>query len=568
MSLSRESLLNSFKPDGQTTVLVVKSFKRGEPLVLSEPVGAATPRAAADLCLVKLMVGPGNPGPADAPSTSPGIGIEVWLPSPENWNNRVHAIGGNGWSGGNAGSPTHIANSMFAADVAAAEGSVVSTCDSGHSGQRGDLGGVASSNGDFAMDPDGTLGKAQWKDFSSRCLHEQAVKTKALAAAYYGRPASYSYFDGLSLGGRQGYKLAQEFPDDYDGIVANCPAIHWTRFSTAGLYPNIVYQQDLGGVPLTEEQMDLVSNAAIRSCDTVGGVHLGHIMDDEACRYDPTQDSAVLCVSDGGSNTTPHCLTKAQAQAVNKMWYGMTADGSVPSPATDNGWDKPLGGVRRWYGRPRGTSLYSATLYRLFKIKAQPQADVVALELQNPTLAEADFRNASGNGAQLWKTLSYQQLSNAFDRGIALQPVFDYINTDSADLSAFKARGGKLLTWHGLNDETIPVQGTIGYYERVAERMGGLESVRSFFRLYLLPGIGHSGSNGTSNPDACPPVVPWGYFYKLMVDWVERGVAPQRIEIESAPGSAVRVSQPIFPYPQKARYVGGDPRAAGSYASS
>jgi feruloyl esterase len=567
--MDAESLRRSFRPDELTTVVAVRSFKEGDPLVISEPVNDRTPRAKADLLLVKLNVGPGNPGPADAPSTSPGIGIEVWLPSPANWDGRVHALGGNGWSGGDAGSPVRVANSMFAADIAAAEGSVVSTCDSGHSGQRLDLGGVAASNGDFAMDPDGCLSKAQWRDFSSRSLEQQALKTKALAAFYYGRPAKHAYFEGLSLGGRQGYKLAQRLPDLYDGIVANMPALHWTRFFTAALYNDLLCLRDLNGVRLTEEQMDLVSNAAIRASDVVGGEHLGYIMDPARCRYDPTEDPDVICVSDGGRSTSPHAVTRAQAAVINKMWYGMTSDGSAPAPAQDNGWDRPLAGVRRWYGRPRGTSLYSAAMRRLFGITPGATGpDMVALELQNPTMAQTGFRNATGDGADLWKTLSYEQLSNAFDRGLALQPLLDDIDTDDPDLSAYKARGGKILTWHGLNDEAIPVQGTIHYYEAVAAKMGGHAAVQSFLKLYLVPGVGHFAGNGTSDPETSPPVVAWGQFYRLLVDWVENGVEPDRIEIATPPAAAVRITQPICPYPQKVTYVSGDPREASSYIAS
>ena len=99
-----DSIKTGFKPDDQTTVLLVKAFAKGDPLVLSGSATAQTPKAANDMCLVKLNVGPGNPGPADAPSTSAGIGIEVWLPKPANWNKRFHAIGLGGWSGGNHGS--------------------------------------------------------------------------------------------------------------------------------------------------------------------------------------------------------------------------------------------------------------------------------------------------------------------------------------------------------------------------------------------------------------------------------------------------------------------------------
>src|SRR5580698_4896027 len=85
-----DSLKVAFRPDELTTVVAVKAFKKGDPLLLSGTPIARTPTAANDLCLVKLNVGPGNPGPAGAPSTSPGIGIEVWLPTPANWNGRVH----------------------------------------------------------------------------------------------------------------------------------------------------------------------------------------------------------------------------------------------------------------------------------------------------------------------------------------------------------------------------------------------------------------------------------------------------------------------------------------------
>jgi feruloyl esterase len=562
------SVLNSFRPDDLTTVVAVKAFKAGDPLVISEPVNDRTPRAKADLLLVKLNVGPGTPGPADAPSTSPGIGIEVWLPAPAAWDERVHALGGNGWSGGDAGSPARVANSMFAAGVAVAEGSVVSTCDSGHSGQRMDLGGVAASNADFAMGPDGSPCRTQWREFSSRCLEQQALKTKALAEFYYGRPAKRAYFEGLSLGGRQGYTLAQRYPELYDGIVANMPALNWTRFFTAALYPDIVFLRDLAGERPTEAQLDFVSNAAIHACDVVGGEHLGYIMDPSACRYDPTEDLDVICVSDGGRSTSPHCVTRAQAAAINKLWYGMTSDGSAPGPARDNGWDTPIGGVRRWYGRPAGTSLYSASMKRMFGISpGATGADMVALELQDPTLAPEGFRNASGDGAGLWRGLSYEQLSDAFDRGLALQPEFDDINSDDPDLSAYMARGGKILTWHGLNDEAIPVQGTIQYFEAVAAQMGAA-AVDSFLKLYLVPGVGHYAGNGTSDPNANPPLVVWGQFYRLLVDWVENGAAPDRIEIATPPTAPTRITQPIFPYPQKPQYVGGDPRVTENWVPS
>src|SRR5258705_9527810 len=79
-----DTLKDDFSPDSLTTVLLVKAFKKGDALTLGTP-NPTTPIAANDACVVKLLVGPGNPGPAGAPSTSPGIGIEIWLPAPQHW---------------------------------------------------------------------------------------------------------------------------------------------------------------------------------------------------------------------------------------------------------------------------------------------------------------------------------------------------------------------------------------------------------------------------------------------------------------------------------------------------
>jgi len=569
-----DTLKAGFSPDANTTVVAVKSFKKGDALLLSGTATPQTPMAANDVCMVKLNVGPGNPGPAGAPSTSAGIGIEIWLPAKANWNNRVHAVGGGGWMGGTAGSATAIASApglWDPAGIAGGEGAVSSLTDTGHS---------IGFDGSFAMNPDGTINKTLMTDYASRAIHEQTVKTKALATAYYGSAPKYMYWEGSSLGGRQGLDLAQNNPADYDGIIANYPSINFTRFITAEMYPQIVFQRDLGGKPLTIAQQDLVSNAAIAACDVVGGKHLGYILDPSACTYDPTTDASVLCTADGGTNATAACVSKTQATAVNKIWYGMTSDGSVPSPATDNGWAQaftstlPGSGTQRWFGQTRGTSLY-ASMFSLFGVNGLTSpngpfslaSDLLALGLQNPAFAEPNFKNATGNGQSLWKSLSYAQLVNAFDRGVALQAEFGNINTDNPDLSAFKNRGGKMLAWHGLADELIMPQGSVNYYNRVAARMGGLASVQNFYRLYLVPGLGHGTPNGTSNPAAVPPSFTPTQMYGLLTNWVEKGVVPDQVTLQSSAG-VVTNSRPVCVFPKKATYTNGDPNTAASYTCS
>jgi len=566
-----DALKDDFQPDSLTTVLLVKAFKKDDPLTLGTPT-PTTPQAANDVCVVKLLVGPGNPGPVGAPSTSPGIGIEIWLPARENWNHRIHVTGGGGWAGGNQTNLTVLAGAGGAGSttpapsfIATVEGAVSANTDTGHSGPGG---------GSFAMNPDGSINTVLWNDFAQRGIHEMAVKTKQITRAYYGKDAKYSYWDGFSTGGRQGHKLAQLHPDDFDGILAGAPAFNWTRFITNELYPQIVYQRDLGGVPLTAGQLNALGNAAINACDVVNGQHMGYIPDPSECRYDPTFDPTVICTANGGTNSTANCVTPLQAQAMNKLWYGQTRDGTAPPPSVDNAWSVHIGvGNHLWYGLARGSSFgglggSNAGVPTPFSIAT----DMVALELQNPSLATPSFVNATGNGANGWKNLSYAQMAEAYDFGVILQPSFAHINTDDANLRPFRKSGGKMIIYHGLADVLIMPQGSVNYYKRVIHEMDGLKKVQKFYRLFLIPGMTHGIGNGTTNPNANPPLpgIAGGdgvadgtsQFYDVLTAWVEKGIAPSRIDISTVDKTK---SRPICAYPKKATYVSGEVNVASSY---
>jgi hypothetical protein len=551
-----DGIKTAFKPDANTTVLLVKAFKQGDPLLLSGTATSRTPAAGADLCLVKLLVGPGNPGPAGAPSTSAGIGIEVMLPTAANWNERIRAYGNGGWSGTAETDLTQISSSGDGVAIhaaAVAKGFVVGTSDNGH------VGGAA-----FAMNPDGTINTVLWRDFAERSLHELADKTKALALAFYAKPHKFAYYDGFSTGGRQAMKLAQAFPNDFDGVLAGAPAINWTRFITGELYPQIVVKQDITA-SISSAKQSAVATAAVNSC---GGTSLGFLIDPLSCRYDPTKDAAMLCTGVAGNGgvvgtnaTASSCLSLLEATAMNKIWYGQTADGSVPDPAVDNGTGPSLSSNQVWFGPTRGTSTSSLAGSSPFSISS----DQAALELQNPAYAGTSFVNATGNGANLWSTLGYATLTNAAFQGVQLQAQFSNINTDNPDLSAFNERKGKLLMYHGLSDNLIMPQGSVNYYNRVLATMGGLSEVQKFYRFYLVPGLTHSGAltGGASVPLPQSSLGRDELFTSLQ-NWVEGGVAPDRLEVTSSDAST---SLPLCVYPQKITYDGTGPaKAAASYA--
>jgi Tannase and feruloyl esterase len=538
------------------TITLVKAFKRGDPLSLGQVQGAPM-TASADMCLVKLIVGPGNPGPADAPSTSAGIGIEVWLPTPASWNQRYQAIGGGGWQGGpEFTSLTAIGSIVEGAPpfavIRATEGFATSTTDTGHG---------LFQTGAFAMNPDGSFNQTLFADFAERSVHEMVLETKALIAAYYGRPAKYSYWWGCSTGGRQGLMEAQRHPEDFDGVLAAAPAINWDRAVVAVVWPQIVMQQDLGG-PMASAKLAAVTAAATAACGhALTGVDDGYISDPSACRYDPSKDQELLCVAAGGSSTSASCLTLAEANAINKIWFGPTTDGAAPPPAMNNGWGAgaALGVGQLWYGLARGTPLDNLAGASAFAIGT----DQVALSLLDPSYAGPSFLNATGNGTDNWRTIGYTgPVSMSAVLAQSGQRFHDIIGTDDPDLSAFHARGGKLIMWHGTRDSLLFPQGSISYYERVAAQVGGYAATQQFARFYLAPGVDHCIPVGVNAPfvgDIPDPGDQSGTtLASLLEGWVENGKAPEQLTATSLPGFTPVRTRPWCLYPTKLTYVSGD----------
>jgi feruloyl esterase len=128
-----------------------------------------------------------------------------------------------------------------------------------------------------------------------------------------------------------------------------------------------------------------------------------------------------------------------------------------------------------------------------------------------------------------------------FDKDVALadQKVGAAINQIDPDLSAFKKHGGKLLQYHGWNDPAVSPLNSVNYFESVQGKMG---DTSSFYRLFMIPGMEHCmGGPGASNFD----------HMQVLVNWVEGGVAPERI-VASGPGR----THPLCAYPKVAKYAG------------
>jgi hypothetical protein len=316
---------------------------------------------------------------------------------------------------------------------------------------------------------------------------------------------------------------AQRYPEDYDGILSACPAINWHRFLPADLWPQVVMVDAGDFVP--KAKLDAASAAAVASCDAMDGVTDGVNDDPSRCAYDPKE---LVGIQVGDST-----FTEADADVVRKIWEG------------------PRGRDGRflWYGLARGADLSalagtggSPLAGKPFSI---PREWFQYFLLQNPKWD--------------WTTLTPARFELLWEQSV--EEFGPIIGADDPDLTRFRDRGGKVIIMHGLTDQLIPTDGTIDYYKRLLQRMGGREEVGRFARLFLAPGVDHGfrGPGGT-------PVGRMG----AIIRWVEEGTPPDKLMAEHRDGSGkVTRTRPLFPYPQVAKYKGsGSTDDAENFVSS
>jgi feruloyl esterase len=137
-------------------------------------------------------------------------------------------------------------------------------------------------------------------------------------------------------------------------------------------------------------------------------------------------------------------------------------------------------------------------------------------------------------------------------------PTSTYMSAMDPDLNAYKSGGGKLVLWHGWNDQHISPQSTLAYYDAMQRTMGR-RAVDDFAKLYLFPGVAHCG--GGEGPDTFDVLTP-------VMAWVESGRTPGQItasKVDATSGAVTR-TRPVYPYPTVTRYDGsGSPDDATNF---
>ena len=460
------------------------------------PPGTTSPiTGLPDFCAVSLT----QTDPAGNP-----IHIAVWLPA--NWNGRFQGIGGGGYSCGITYSSPGVG------------GSLQEAVDAGYAGASTDCGvpPADGATGSWALASSGQLDWPLITDFASAGIHDMSVAGKAVTQAYYPGELRDSYFYGCSTGGREGLMEAQRYPADYNGIVSGAPAINWTRFIPAEIWPALVMNQMHDSLPTCKE--DAFTAAVVKACDAKDGVTDGIISNLADCHWNADQLIGV--------QTPCGTITATDAAVMNKIWAGPVSTRGVPL----------------WYGLERGASLAGLAATTTTSGVTTPSPFPIAASWLGTWLQRSPDWD--------WQTLTYAQFDRLFAQSV--REFSAVIATDNPDLSAFRDHGGKILIWHGLADQLIFPQGTIQYYQRVQQAMGGPAATDSFARLFLAPGAQHCAS--ATGPAPADPLT-------AVVNWVEQGQPPASIlgTVTDPATGAVTLSRPLCAYPLVARYTGHGP---------
>ncbi len=448
------------------------------------------------------------------PTADSDIKLEVWLPA-SGWNGKLQGIGNGGFAG-------LIDTRQLG--VAIKAGYAATATDTGHAGSP--------------IDARWALGHPEKvADFGHRGIHEMTRVAKAVVQAYYAKAPQRSYFAGCSDGGREALMEAQRYPEDYDGILAGAPANYWTRLLSLAAADTQALTMDAASF-IPPAKIATIATAVNAACDAADGVKDGILNDPRQCHFDPAK---IQCEAEDSEK----CLTAAQVVALKKLYAGLRdSRGTELFPGYVPGAEEGEAGWGLWITGPtpaKSLMAFFGINYFSNMVYEKPDWDYKTFQVE-PGLKAADEKTAEA------------------------------LNATNPDLKPFKARGGKLILYHGWDDPAISALNTINYYNSVTAKMGQ-RNVDSFVRLYMAPGVQHCG--GGPGPDSFGAVgnlEPADSKHSLdaaLELWVEKGTVPSAIIASKFAKDDMQhatMTRPLCPYPQKAKYKGsGDANDASNF---
>ena len=443
--------------------------------------------------------------------------FEVSLPTTR-WNGKYFVAGGGGYNG-----------TIPRLTQALTEGYAAAGSDTGHVASK------VATDGSWALN-----NLDAQNNYAYLATHVVTLLGKQILRAFYSQHERRSYFVGCSNGGKMGLAEVQRYPDDFDAAISGDPVIDRTKLMMQYVWND----QALTAAPIPPTKIPAIEKATMNACRETGGAINGVLITPGRCKFDP---KTLLCPA--GDN--PSCLTAGQVQTLQKVMRGPVNSAGVPLhpgfvPGHEEDYSQYITGEGKLGPMPASSWALQDVFMRNFVFG--PNYD------------------------------SIKQFN--FDRDLAALVPLSYAQDNAkADLSEFRAHGGKLILYHGWADHSITPIRTIEYYASVIDTMGkeqpgeeDADAVNDFARLYMVPGMHHCAGGPGPNVfgganQGLPPEMDAQHDIVMALDrWVEDGVAPEKIIASHLTNGAADRTGVLCPYPQVAIYVGtGDANQAENY---
>ncbi|KAK4239886.1 Tannase/feruloyl esterase [Achaetomium macrosporum] len=421
------------------------------------------------------------------------VHVTYWLPSPSAFKNRYVSTGGGGLA-------IHSGTGYIPSGVIV--GAVSGIMDGGF--------------GSFNTNSDAVFLK------SEGAHHELAVLGKQLARNVYqvaSKQKVYSYYQGCSEGGREGWSQLQRYADQFDGAAIGAPAIRYGQQQVNHLAGNVI-EQTLDYYPPSCE-LDEIAELMIAACDPLDGRTDSIVSRSDLCKLqfdmNSTISTAYSCEASGGGGGFPSRFRSRRSKNLRRQFPGS----SSPTPAQN-------GTVTA-----EGVAVVQAFLDGLFDTKGRRVylpwrygitfADAATAYDSTTGTWSLSISGLGGEGVARFLELKNATTLDSLDgvtydtlkewMQLGMDRYYNVLQTTNTDISAFCKAGGKVLHVHGEQDNSIPPAASVRYYESV--------------RKTLYPGLGFNQS--------VPKLDDFYRFYlpqttlQIVIDWVEKGLAPDTL---------------------------------------
>ncbi|KAI1140257.1 tannase [Hypoxylon sp. FL0543] len=404
--------------------------------------------------------------------------------------------------------------------------------------------------------------------FGYQALGELTKVGKPLTRGFYGLSDDakvYTYFEGCSDGGREGMSQVQRFGEEYDGAITGAPAFRFAHQQVLHVFSSAV--EAIQGYYPPPCELAKIVNATIAACDPLDGRTDGVVSRTDLCMLNFNLSSIIgepyYCAAQNGTSLGSGFSRRSMNTRVHKR----------QAPGSSTGYQPAQNGTVSAEGVAVAQAIYNGP-----HNSAGERAYLswqIASELSD---ASTTYNTASGKwelsipsigGEYVTKFVQLLDLDNLSDlNNVTYDTLVDWTNTgfvrylDSLqttlpDLTPFQSSGGKLLHYHGESDPSIPAASSVHYWQSVRAVMyGGLgdaaarEALQDWYQFYLVPGAGHCGANALQ-----PGPFPQDNM-AVMIDWVENGVRPSRLNATVSSGARAGETQMLCQWPARPLWRG------------